>query len=164
MTFRIDTQIPQDWTDSFQEFEKKYADCLSNLHSSLANKTIEVKPLVEGDFWVDENNPIQANEDTESIEYSTNNINLMPSQREALIAHEIGHIIHKGSFKNDKQRLEIECDKVTKSLGIGAALKEALIILRDKYISQPEAPLRDMFYKEKVKQDIAELDQRINLL
>ncbi len=165
MTFDIDNQIPQDWIDSFQAFEKKHGQTVSTLYPTLANKTIEVKPLAANATKSDKINPIQVDTETDNIHYSANEINLTPDEREALIAHELGHLIHKGKFtKEESQKEEIECDKVAKSLGIGKSLKKALTKLRDAYTSQPDFPLLQLFYPDRVKEYLANIDERIDLL
>ena len=162
MNFKIDPNIPYDWKQSFQEFENLYGAQLSALYPCIANQSIDVSVLDSMEFVCDNNNPIQANEDINSLYYSPNTLSLSLEHREALIAHEIGHLIHKGRYEG--QQLEIECDRVASDLKINSSLKDALIILRDNYCLYISDPFLHEWHLDKINKTIELLNQRIDLL
>lgn len=166
MIFNIPNGIPEEWNHSFKDFEQKFSQTLSSKYPILQNKIIDICFLdPDIDFFkFDKNNPVQTNIEEDRIEYSANSINLSSDQREALIAHEIGHIINKGKFEDDKQQLEIECDKIAVELCLAGSLKEALIILKEIYSKDLKLPLIGIINNECISADLDKISQRIEKL
>ena len=130
---KFDGNIPNDWVVSFQNFENRYiAKILSYYQKSATQIKITDGQHLNNPLLHDSNNPLQfyIHKDEVYFIFSENDIPLSSTQREALIAHEIGHWIYNNSELKD-QELEEACDQVAVILDISSDLKEALTILKD---------------------------------